>query len=114
MKRHLASVVNKLKTNLCKNVYFNSLVAKKIRWCTVSDPEQRKCAELAKSLVTVLPPAAVTAFARLSCVRASSTTDCIDRIRVSLPKNSGNVFFVMDKSVACVFHHLGIFLNFYH
>ncbi|XP_026162581.1 saxiphilin-like isoform X2 [Mastacembelus armatus] len=55
--------------------------AKKMRWCTVSDPEQRKCAELAKALVSVLPQAAVAAFARLSCIRASSTTDCIDRIR---------------------------------
>lgn len=59
------------------------LLAKKVRWCTVSDPEQRKCAELAKALVTVLPPAAVTAFAKLSCIRASSTADCIERIRVS-------------------------------
>uniref|UniRef100_A0A3B4YUL6 Serotransferrin n=1 Tax=Seriola lalandi dorsalis TaxID=1841481 RepID=A0A3B4YUL6_SERLL len=57
------------------------MTAKKMRWCTVSDPEQRKCAELAKALVAVLPPAAVAAFARLSCIRASSTTDCIDRIR---------------------------------
>ncbi|XP_027134800.1 saxiphilin-like [Larimichthys crocea] len=55
--------------------------AKKMRWCTVSDPEQRKCAELAKTLVAVLPPAVVAAYARLSCIRASSTTDCIDRIR---------------------------------
>ncbi|XP_071349939.1 saxiphilin-like [Trachinotus anak] len=55
--------------------------AKKMRWCTVSDPEQRKCAELAKALVASLPPAAVAAFARLSCIRASSTTDCIDKIR---------------------------------
>ncbi|XP_056130730.1 saxiphilin-like [Lampris incognitus] len=57
--------------------------AKKMRWCTVSDPEQRKCAELAKALVTVLPPAAVAAFARLSCVRAYSTTDCISKIRAN-------------------------------
>lgn len=62
-----------------------AMAAKKMRWCTVSDPEQRKCAELAKALVAVLPPAAVAAFARLSCIRASSTTDCIDRIRVSQP-----------------------------
>uniref|UniRef100_A0A8D3DCE2 Serotransferrin n=1 Tax=Scophthalmus maximus TaxID=52904 RepID=A0A8D3DCE2_SCOMX len=55
----------------------------KMRWCTVSDPEQRKCAELAKALVAVLPPAVVAAFARLSCIRASSTTDCIDRIRAN-------------------------------
>uniref|UniRef100_H3BW36 Serotransferrin n=1 Tax=Tetraodon nigroviridis TaxID=99883 RepID=H3BW36_TETNG len=67
-------------SRVCLN---NSLLAKKIRWCTLSDPEQRKCAELAKSLVTVLPPAAVTAFARLSCVRASSTIDCINRISAS-------------------------------
>ncbi|XP_014897919.1 saxiphilin-like isoform X1 [Poecilia latipinna] len=57
--------------------------AKKMRWCTVSDPEQRKCAELAKALVAVLPPAAVAAFARLSCVRASSTADCIDKIKAN-------------------------------
>ncbi|KAM3877579.1 saxiphilin-like [Diretmus argenteus] len=54
-----------------------------MRWCTVSDPEQRKCAELAKALVAVLPPAAVAAFARLSCVQAYSTTDCIDKIRAN-------------------------------
>uniref|UniRef100_A0A8C4NX59 Serotransferrin n=1 Tax=Dicentrarchus labrax TaxID=13489 RepID=A0A8C4NX59_DICLA len=59
------------------------MLAKKTRWCTVSDPEQRKCAELAKALVAVLPPAVVAAFARLSCIRASSTTDCIDRIRAN-------------------------------
>ncbi|XP_068171617.1 saxiphilin-like isoform X2 [Antennarius striatus] len=57
--------------------------AKKIRWCAVSDPEQKKCAELAKALVAVLSPAAVAAFAKLSCIRASSTTDCIDRIRAN-------------------------------
>ncbi|KAM8756100.1 saxiphilin-like [Acanthopagrus schlegelii] len=57
--------------------------AKKMRWCTVSDPEQRKCAELGKALVAVLPPAAVAAFAKLSCIRAPSTTDCIDRIRAN-------------------------------
>lgn len=49
----------------------------------MSDPEHRKCAELAKALVAVLPPAAVAAFARLSCIRASSTTDCTEKIRVS-------------------------------
>ncbi|XP_072238173.1 saxiphilin-like isoform X1 [Leuresthes tenuis] len=52
--------------------------AKKMRWCTVSDPEQRKCAELGKALRDVLPQAA---FAKLSCIRASSTIDCIDRIK---------------------------------
>ncbi|KAF7207852.1 transcript variant X1 [Nothobranchius furzeri] len=71
---------------LCKILLFISVCcirAKKTRWCTVSDAEQRKCAELAKSLVAVLPPAAVAAFARLSCVRASSTTDCINKIKAN-------------------------------
>lgn len=62
-----------------------SVLTAKTRWCTVSDPEHRKCAELAKALLAVLPPAALAAFGRLSCIRASSTTDCIDRIRVSRP-----------------------------
>lgn len=57
-------------------------VGKKMRWCAVSEIEQRKCAELSKALVAALPPAAVAAFARLSCVRATSTADCIDKIRV--------------------------------
>lgn len=61
-------------------VYLRS--GKKMRWCTVSEPEQRKCAELAKALVAVLPPAAVTAFGRLSCVKAYGTADCINKIRV--------------------------------
>uniref|UniRef100_A0A3Q2GEA8 Serotransferrin n=1 Tax=Cyprinodon variegatus TaxID=28743 RepID=A0A3Q2GEA8_CYPVA len=60
-----------------------TLVSKKMRWCTISDPEHRKCAELAKALVAVLPPAAVAAFARLSCVQASSTADCIDKIKAN-------------------------------
>ncbi|KAM9758502.1 saxiphilin-like isoform 1-T1 [Menidia menidia] len=57
--------------------------AKKMRWCTVSDPEQRKCADLGKALRDVLPPAALAAFAKLSCIRASSTSDCIDRIKAN-------------------------------
>uniref|UniRef100_A0A3P8UJS6 Serotransferrin n=1 Tax=Cynoglossus semilaevis TaxID=244447 RepID=A0A3P8UJS6_CYNSE len=65
------------------NVFHCCSLSKKTRWCAVSDAEQRKCAELAKALVTVLPPAAVAAFARLSCVRASSTADCIDKIRAN-------------------------------
>ncbi|KAM6928449.1 saxiphilin-like [Xenentodon cancila] len=64
-------------------IFVCSLEAKKMRWCTVSYPEHRKCAELAKALVAVLPPAAVAAFARLSCIRASSTTDCINRIKAN-------------------------------
>lgn len=59
------------------------MAAKKMRWCTVSDPEQRKCAELAKALAAVVSPATLAAFARLSCIRASSTTDCINRIKAN-------------------------------
>ncbi|XP_064152352.1 saxiphilin-like isoform X2 [Anguilla rostrata] len=71
-------------------------VGKKTRWCTVSEPEQRKCAELAKALVTVLPPAAVSAFARLSCIQAYSTADCINKIRANradaITLNAGEVY----------------------
>ncbi|XP_075290473.1 serotransferrin-2 isoform X2 [Opisthocomus hoazin] len=56
---------------------------KKFRWCTLSDLEQRKCAELSKALTTVLPLAAVNSFARISCIRAHNTYDCIDKIRVN-------------------------------
>ncbi|XP_019751283.1 saxiphilin-like isoform X1 [Hippocampus comes] len=60
--------------------FFCCASTKKMRWCTVSHPEQRKCAELAKALVVVLPPASVNAFGRLSCIHASSVTDCINRV----------------------------------
>ncbi|NXD62809.1 TRFE2 protein, partial [Eolophus roseicapillus] len=56
---------------------------KKFRWCTLSDLEQRKCAELSKALMAVLPFAAVNSFARISCIRAHNTYDCIDNIRVN-------------------------------
>ncbi|KAA8593409.1 hypothetical protein FQN60_009525 [Etheostoma spectabile] len=94
--KELEERINKLSTELAKRKPTMLLHAERIqhlqtalqapgktRWCTVSDPEQRKCAELAKALVAVLPPADVAAFARLSCIRASSTTDCIDRIRAN-------------------------------
>ncbi|XP_062853971.1 saxiphilin-like isoform X2 [Trichomycterus rosablanca] len=55
--------------------------AKKMRWCTVSEPEQRKCADLAKALLAVLSPATATSLGRLSCVRTYSTADCLSRIR---------------------------------
>ncbi|XP_077385811.1 saxiphilin-like isoform X1 [Festucalex cinctus] len=74
---------------------------KKIRWCTVSDPEQRKCAELAKALVAVLPPASVNTFARLSCIRASSLTDCINRITANradiVTLDAGDVYSAMKQ-----------------
>ncbi|NWX38982.1 TRFE2 protein, partial [Steatornis caripensis] len=56
---------------------------KKFRWCTLSDLEQRKCAELSKALTAVLPLAAANSFARISCIRAHNTYDCIDKIRVN-------------------------------
>ncbi|NWU80572.1 TRFE2 protein, partial [Onychorhynchus coronatus] len=56
---------------------------KKFRWCTLSDLEQRKCAELSKALTAVLPLAAASSFARISCIRAHSTYDCIDKIRAN-------------------------------
>ncbi|XP_057701565.1 saxiphilin-like [Corythoichthys intestinalis] len=68
-----------------KNIKFvteihSFIIAKKIRWCTVSNPEQRKCAEMAKALMAVLPPTDLNTFARLSCIRASSQTDCINKV----------------------------------
>ncbi|KFV63297.1 Serotransferrin-B, partial [Dryobates pubescens] len=56
---------------------------KKFRWCTLSDLEQRKCAELSKALLAVLPLAAVNSFNRISCIRALNTHDCIDKIRAN-------------------------------
>ncbi|NXX51658.1 TRFEB protein, partial [Tricholaema leucomelas] len=56
---------------------------KKFRWCTLSDLEQRKCAELSKALLAVLPLAAGNPFARISCIRAHNTHDCIDKIRAN-------------------------------
>uniref|UniRef100_A0A3B4CKA0 Serotransferrin n=1 Tax=Pygocentrus nattereri TaxID=42514 RepID=A0A3B4CKA0_PYGNA len=64
-------------------LFSNVAWAKKMRWCTVSEAEQRKCADLAKALVAALPPVVITAFARLSCVRAYSTADCINKIRAN-------------------------------
>ncbi|KAL0978161.1 hypothetical protein UPYG_G00166880 [Umbra pygmaea] len=56
---------------------------KKLRWCTVSEQEHKKCAELAKALAAVLPAAAVASFGSLSCIRSHSTTDCINKIRAN-------------------------------
>ncbi|NXD90582.1 TRFE2 protein, partial [Chaetorhynchus papuensis] len=56
---------------------------KKFRWCTLSDLEQRKCAELSKALTTVLPLATASSFTRISCIRAHNTYDCIDKIRAN-------------------------------
>ncbi|NXT98363.1 TRFE2 protein, partial [Buphagus erythrorhynchus] len=56
---------------------------KKFRWCTLSDLEQRKCAELSKALMAVLPLTAASSFTRISCIRAHNTYDCIDKIRAN-------------------------------
>ncbi|NXA99274.1 TRFEB protein, partial [Cnemophilus loriae] len=56
---------------------------KKFRWCTLSDLEQRKCAELSKALVAVLPLTTDSSFTRISCIRAHNTYDCIDKIRAN-------------------------------
>ncbi|XP_064322436.1 melanotransferrin isoform X2 [Phalacrocorax carbo] len=65
-------------------IIFNLLSSgKKFRWCTLSDLEQRKCAELSKALTAVLPLATLDSFARISCIRAHNTYDCIDKIRVN-------------------------------
>ncbi|NWS92254.1 TRFE2 protein, partial [Toxostoma redivivum] len=56
---------------------------KKFRWCTLSDLEQRKCAELSKALMAVLPLTTASSFTRISCIRAHSTYDCIDKIRAN-------------------------------
>ncbi|NXB76562.1 TRFE2 protein, partial [Donacobius atricapilla] len=56
---------------------------KKFRWCTLSDLEQRKCAELSKALTAVLPLTTANSFTRISCIRAHSTYDCIDKIRAN-------------------------------
>ncbi|XP_015733407.1 melanotransferrin-like [Coturnix japonica] len=56
---------------------------KKFRWCTLSDLEQRKCAELSKALTAVLPVTNADSFARISCIRAHNTYDCIDKIRAN-------------------------------
>ncbi|NWZ15639.1 TRFEB protein, partial [Agelaius phoeniceus] len=56
---------------------------KKFRWCTLSDLEQRKCAELSKVLAAVLPLTPASSFTRISCIRAHNTYDCIDKIRAN-------------------------------
>ncbi|NWR96417.1 TRFE2 protein, partial [Motacilla alba] len=56
---------------------------KKFRWCTLSDLEQRKCAELSKVLTAVLPLSTASSFTRISCIRAHNTYDCIDKIRAN-------------------------------
>ncbi|XP_069475923.1 serotransferrin-2-like [Ambystoma mexicanum] len=69
---------------------------KKFRWCTLSDLEQRKCSDLSRSLLAVLPAAVVNSFARVSCIRAQSTHDCINKIQANkadaVSLDAGDVF----------------------
>lgn len=60
----------------------SEIAAKKLRWCNVSDMEKRKCAELSKTLQSVLSPRAQVQFIKLSCIRAHNVEDCIKKIRV--------------------------------
>ncbi|MCJ8729567.1 hypothetical protein PDJAM_G00108140 [Pangasius djambal] len=61
-------------------LFSTAVWGKKMRWCIVSEPERRKCADLAKALGAAFPPAA-TLYSQLSCVRAFSTADCLSKIR---------------------------------
>ncbi|XP_030073454.1 saxiphilin isoform X3 [Microcaecilia unicolor] len=56
---------------------------KKVRWCTLSEMEQRKCSDLSRALLAILPPAVLNSFARVSCVRTHSTQDCISKIQAN-------------------------------
>ncbi|XP_042334828.1 saxiphilin-like [Sceloporus undulatus] len=56
---------------------------KKIRWCTLSDAEQRKCSDLSRALVAILTLTDTTAFGRVSCIRMRNTRDCVDKIRAN-------------------------------
>ncbi|XP_062925344.1 saxiphilin-like [Mobula hypostoma] len=66
-------------------VFFIAIaLAKKFRWCNISDMEQRKCAELSKALQTVLTPRARNSLTKLSCITAHNVEDCIKKIRGNL------------------------------
>ncbi|XP_043924802.1 melanotransferrin-like [Protopterus annectens] len=62
----------------------SQIEGKKFRWCVLSDKEQRKCAEFSKALFAVLTPAAQRSYGKVSCVKAYSTLDCINKIRANL------------------------------
>ncbi|XP_019394735.1 PREDICTED: melanotransferrin-like isoform X2 [Crocodylus porosus] len=78
-----AAAIMKIGTALVLATFTLLSSGKKFRWCTLSDLEQRKCAELSKALLAVLPLATINSFARVSCIRAHNTHDCIDKIRAN-------------------------------
>ncbi|XP_051888450.1 saxiphilin-like [Pristis pectinata] len=71
-------------------------MAKKFRWCNISDMEQRKCAELSKALQAVLTPRARSSFVKLSCIKAHNVEDCVKKIR-------GNVADAMSLDAADIY-----------
>ncbi|XP_072001856.1 serotransferrin-like isoform X1 [Engystomops pustulosus] len=73
---HLLSLVNVLLIALMLHCMTS---AKKFRWCTLSDAEQRKCSYLARTLQNILSSS--DPFSRVSCVRAHNTQDCMIKIR---------------------------------
>ncbi|XP_070619680.1 lactotransferrin-like [Erythrolamprus reginae] len=54
---------------------------KKLRWCTLSPLEQKKCSELSKALLSASSPVPSSPFKRVSCILAHNTYDCINKIR---------------------------------
>ncbi|XP_032084930.1 serotransferrin-2-like isoform X2 [Thamnophis elegans] len=54
---------------------------KKLRWCTLSPLEQKKCSELSRALLSALSPVSSSPFKRVSCILAHNTYDCINKIR---------------------------------
>uniref|UniRef100_A0A671QNV7 Zgc:172271 n=1 Tax=Sinocyclocheilus anshuiensis TaxID=1608454 RepID=A0A671QNV7_9TELE len=88
---------------------FGSMVITDMRWCTVSEPEQRKCAELAKALVAVLPPVALSIWPSLSCVKAydalrSAILSCQDNKADLVTLDAGEVYSAQKHVNVFLFH----------
>ncbi|XP_058014101.1 saxiphilin-like isoform X2 [Ahaetulla prasina] len=84
MKLFLVAVVMKLflvAVLLVVPVVAHLASGKKLRWCTLSPLEQKKCSELSKALLSALSPVSSSPFKRVSCILAHNTYDCINKIR---------------------------------